>query len=194
MFGPDVVIARAGQAGYLGFAECKWCREDKIYETLWDLLKLAVALARTHAEHAYLIVGAPAEPWGRGGLCAELIADGAWTARELFEHYRRAWQWLLKATRALPRPGAGRDRDRAAGCGPDAPRRRARLGAARRADRRSGRRVGSARGRLAGAVGVSYKIARPGLRPRLAGVLDLPQPPHDTWRTVIQLGCRTRVR
>jgi len=102
VFGPDVVIARAGQAGYLGFAECKWCREDKIYETLWDLLKLAVALARTHAEHAYLIVGAPAEPWGRGGLCAELIADGAWTARELFEHYRRAWQWLLKATRACP--------------------------------------------------------------------------------------------
>lgn len=130
VLGPDVVIARAGQAGYLGFAECKWCREDKIYETLWDLLKLAVALARTHAEHAYLIVGAPAEPWGRGGLCAELIADGAWTARELFEHYRRAWQWLLKATRALPRPGAGRDRDRAAGCGPGAPRRRARLGGA----------------------------------------------------------------
>lgn len=102
VFGPDVVIAHADQPGYLGFAECKWCREDKIFETLWDLPKLAVALRHAHAEHGYLVVGAPADPWGRGGLCAELIADGSWSTRELFERYRRAWQWLLKDTKAGP--------------------------------------------------------------------------------------------
>jgi hypothetical protein len=102
VFGPDVVIGHADRAGYLGFAECKWCRADKIYETLWDLLKLALALRRTHADHAYLIVGAPAEPWGHGGLGADLIADGTWPARELFERYARGWQWLLDETKARP--------------------------------------------------------------------------------------------
>jgi hypothetical protein len=87
VMGPDVVIAHPDRSGYLGFAECKWCREDKIYETLWDLLKLAGGLRRTHADHAYLIVGAPAEPWGDGGIRADLIADGAWQARELLERY-----------------------------------------------------------------------------------------------------------
>jgi hypothetical protein len=42
--GPDVVIVHTLRPGHLGFAECKWCREDKIYETLWDLLKLAGGL------------------------------------------------------------------------------------------------------------------------------------------------------
>jgi hypothetical protein len=102
LFGPDVVVAYADRPGYLGFAECKWCREDKIFETLWDMLKLAGALRRTHAEHAYLIVGAPAEPWGRGGLGADLIADGSWQTRELLERYERAWRWLLQATKARP--------------------------------------------------------------------------------------------
>jgi hypothetical protein len=102
VMGPDVVIAHGDRPGYLGFAECKWCREDKIYETLWDLLNPAGGLRRTHTDHAYLIVGAPAEPWGGGGVGADLIADGAWQTRELFERYRRAWQWLFKQTEARP--------------------------------------------------------------------------------------------
>jgi hypothetical protein len=102
VLGPDVVIAHVDRSGYLGFAECKWCREDTIFEAFWDLFKLATALRRTHADHAYLVVGAQAEPWGRGGLCAELIDTGSWQTRELFERYRRAWEWLLKATKARP--------------------------------------------------------------------------------------------
>jgi hypothetical protein len=76
--------------------------EDKIYETLWDLLKLAGGLCRTRADHAYLVVGAPAVPWGGGGVGADLIADGACQTRELFERYRRACEWLLKETKARP--------------------------------------------------------------------------------------------
>jgi hypothetical protein len=78
VFGPDVVIARADRSGFLGFAECKWCREDKIYETLWDLLKLAIALARTHAEpdrrRARRAVG-PRRRWRRADRRRRL--DGA---------------------------------------------------------------------------------------------------------------------
>jgi hypothetical protein len=102
LLAPDVEIAQAGRPGYLGFAECKWCREDTVFETLWDLLKLAVALRGPHAQHGYLVVGAPAEPWGRGGLCAELIGDGSWPVRELLQRHRRALQWLLKGSQARP--------------------------------------------------------------------------------------------
>jgi hypothetical protein len=102
ILGPDVVIAHMDRPGYFGFAECKWCREDTIFETFWDLFKLATALRRTQADRAYLVVGAQAEPWARGGLCADLINTGSWQTRELFERYRRAWEWLLKDTKARP--------------------------------------------------------------------------------------------
>jgi hypothetical protein len=48
---------------YTALAECKWCREDKLYEALWDLLKLALASRELELESAYLIVAAPRSMW-----------------------------------------------------------------------------------------------------------------------------------
>ena len=39
---------------------------------------------------------------GAGGLCAYLLNAGSWRTRDVFERYRRAWEWLLKGSQARP--------------------------------------------------------------------------------------------
>jgi hypothetical protein len=89
---------------YTALAECKWCREDKLYEALWDLLKLALASRELELESAYLIVAAPRSIWEKPARCADLfdgIRDGTGA---LVRRHAREWAYLLQGNKtARPR-------------------------------------------------------------------------------------------
>jgi hypothetical protein len=153
-------------------AELKWCQagDDKVYEAIWDLFKMALALRLPGMRTAHLITGAPVEMWPRA-FCADLFAGGTFTVEELCARRfarggrRFAWDYLPRGRRgpcAGARAGAADD---AAGRRGGAGRRR--LGAARRGGRRGERPRGRPlRRRLAARMA-------PGGRP--AARLDPPQ-------------------
>lgn len=101
LWGPDIAIRHLDGSGHRSYAELKWCREDTLFEVLWDMCKLALTLREFEvAESAYLVVGAPRARWDLPAACADLVADGRWTTVELFERYRQQWQWLLDGNKS----------------------------------------------------------------------------------------------
>lgn len=54
-------------------AELKWCSENKVYEALWDMIKMASATGTETTEAAYLIYAAPEHYWQKPVECAEEI-------------------------------------------------------------------------------------------------------------------------
>lgn len=85
------------------FGELKWCQagDDKVYEAIWDLFKMALASRLPGIRTAHLITGAPSVMWSRG-FCADLFDGGTFTVEELcaprFPRGRRrvAWDYLLE--------------------------------------------------------------------------------------------------
>ena len=96
-----VAAARPGPARFVG--ELKWCQrgDDKVYEAIWDLFKMALTLRRPGIERAYLVTGAPASMWPRS-FCGDLFDGGTFTVEELCARRfargsrRTAWDWLLE--------------------------------------------------------------------------------------------------
>src|SRR5207302_4613501 len=75
--------------------------EDYMFEVLWDLLKISLAIGLDHVEAGYLVVGAPPQAWPKDAWrCAALIETGIWSTLELFERYRAQWTQLLKDTKS----------------------------------------------------------------------------------------------
>ena len=100
LLGPDIAIRHSGSEEQRAFAELKWCRGDKLVETLWDLLKLALANVESASiEATYLIVGAPEVLWEPPAACAELLTGGSWQTRVLLDRYEQQWEWLLKGNK-----------------------------------------------------------------------------------------------
>jgi hypothetical protein len=98
----DVVAAGwPGPARHV--AELKWCRagDDKVYEAIWDLFKMALALRVPGIRTAHLITGAPVEMWPRA-FCTDLFGGGTFTVEELCARRfarggrRFAWDYLLE--------------------------------------------------------------------------------------------------
>ncbi len=88
--GPVDVALLDHQGAPATFLELKWGK-GTLYNCIWDLPKMAVAVTRGHSRSAFLIAGAQASDW--------VDADGAElfdTARrrifELFETYPKHWQ------------------------------------------------------------------------------------------------------
>src|SRR4051794_25043941 len=54
--------------------ECKWSIDgDNVFETLYDLFKMAAGLRIPGVERTLLVVGAPVRLWSRPTACAELF-------------------------------------------------------------------------------------------------------------------------
>lgn len=96
LLGPDVVVKHPGATAHRAFAEIKWCRENTMFEVLWDLLKLSLAVSLDRIDGSYLVVGAPDRAWLDDAWgCSALLADNEWATRELFAKYGGAWTTLL---------------------------------------------------------------------------------------------------
>jgi hypothetical protein len=93
--GFDLAVVGDGGPPYRLLAELKWCYIDKLWETLWDVFKVSLAIGIEGTEGAYVVAGAPTTLWGKSADCVELFADGVWSARELISHYSTNWSWLL---------------------------------------------------------------------------------------------------
>lgn len=65
--GPVDVVVKASTSGLpIGMLECKWSQDpkrDKIYETLWDAIKLALAIEPAQNAAAYIVTGASGAVW-----------------------------------------------------------------------------------------------------------------------------------
>jgi hypothetical protein len=105
LLGPDVVIRHPDATAHRAFAEIKWCRENTMFEVMWDLLKLSLAVSLERVEGSYLVVGAPGQAWPQDAwACAALLSDGEWSTRGLFDRYQDPWKWLLGGNKtARPR-------------------------------------------------------------------------------------------
>jgi hypothetical protein len=89
----DVLMHPAAPDDQLIAAELKWCYHDKLYETIWDLFKMAL-LATTGAQ-AYLLTGATPKMWSRS-VGRELFANTTHGPAELCE-LRLPWGQKLRA-------------------------------------------------------------------------------------------------
>ena len=86
-------------------AELKWSAEahNKVFECLWDALKMLAASRIPYVEAAYVIAGARELDWNRPAPCAELFADGEWDVRELLTRYPSEWRFLVETSGPPPR-------------------------------------------------------------------------------------------
>jgi hypothetical protein len=74
---------------------------DKLHESLWDALKLALFTALDQPRAGYLLYAAPETAWAREGHCPDAIfAGGSVTVSELLhERHPELWGWCLTGTR-----------------------------------------------------------------------------------------------
>lgn len=69
----DVLVRTAPSSrSLLLAAELKWCVENKVYEAVWDLFKMALLAERSDVGAAYLATGAPLRLWEISG-CSDLF-------------------------------------------------------------------------------------------------------------------------
>jgi hypothetical protein len=95
-------LAMAGDAGVRYLAELKWCWTNKLWETLWDAFKVALATRLDGVDAAYVVVGAKDADWNKPVDCAELFDGGAWGTRELIGRYTLPWSRLLAESAINP--------------------------------------------------------------------------------------------
>lgn len=82
-------------------AETKWA-DGNIYESLWDIFKLASALAIDRVDAAVAIYGAPAKHWERPDSCARLFEDRELACWSLIRHFPKEWAICLAGSSARP--------------------------------------------------------------------------------------------
>lgn len=82
--------------------EVKWCHggEDKVYEAIWDLFKMALVRELDGIASAHLVTGCPVSMW-ETAFCADLFGGGIFEPEELCKRIyptpsqRPGWDWLL---------------------------------------------------------------------------------------------------
>jgi hypothetical protein len=73
------------------FLELKW-GSNTLYNCIWDLPKMGVALAKQHTRGAYLVAGAPTGEW-KNADGAELFHAGDWSVAQLLVKYGKYWKF-----------------------------------------------------------------------------------------------------
>lgn len=106
-YGPvDVsILTQAGMPRAL--IEAKWCSDDKLVESLWDVLKLAALLATDPIEACFLVTGGPEAVWQpKSGRPLELYVDQTVTTADLLSRHSQGWDYCLSGSgarvKALP--------------------------------------------------------------------------------------------
>jgi hypothetical protein len=92
-----------GSRRFRHVGELKWCQlgDDKVYETIWDLFKLALMTRIPGVRTAHLITGAPNAMWP-SALCVDIFDGGTFDTAELCTRrfprggQRTAWDYLLE--------------------------------------------------------------------------------------------------
>ncbi len=94
----DVVASLDSTSVYL---ETKLCADDKLYEAVWDLLKLALLTALSEPAVGYLVYAAPEAGWkSKTDRPTALFEDGATGVVELLGDYcTNPWRWCLDGTK-----------------------------------------------------------------------------------------------
>lgn len=85
--GVDVLVDRVPGQRVAWLAEVKWSytRRPKIFESLWDAIKLCLCQEQHGATRTWLIAGAPDEQWATAEAI-ELFRDGEVPVRALWDH------------------------------------------------------------------------------------------------------------
>lgn len=83
------------------YFETKLCADDKLYEAVWDLLKLALLTALPGPAIGYLVYAAPEAGWtSKPDRPTALFEDGATGVFELLgESCTNPWRWCLDGTK-----------------------------------------------------------------------------------------------
>lgn len=94
----DVLVRDAGEESYF---ETQLCGVEKLHESLWDALKLALFTALAPGRRGYLLYAAPDSAWTREGQHAEeLFEAGEIDVEELVGERRpELWESCLRGTR-----------------------------------------------------------------------------------------------
>jgi hypothetical protein len=82
------------------YFETKLCATDKLYEAVWDVLKLALITALSEPAVGYLVYAAPEAGWEpRTDRPTAIFEDGRTGAVELLcDRYTNPWRWCLDGT------------------------------------------------------------------------------------------------
>lgn len=88
--------------GELAVAETKWA-DGNLWESIWDLLKLASAATMPRVCAAFAIYGAPLKHWEKPAPTADLFSGGIYHARDVIENYPKQWRECLAGSTARPR-------------------------------------------------------------------------------------------
>jgi hypothetical protein len=78
-------------AGRYLLAELKWANDNKIYEALWDAVKLADATQLDEVGGVYLVSGASDAHWTKPVECAEMFDSGACHLVDLIKQHQEWW-------------------------------------------------------------------------------------------------------
>ena len=89
--GPVDLSLRSVEGSSAAFLELKW-GAGNLYNCVWDLAKMAAALARQLAPRAFLVAGAPAADW-EGGEGSALFGSQTWQAADLLDSYAKRWKF-----------------------------------------------------------------------------------------------------
>jgi hypothetical protein len=95
--GADLVIRYMPQGEYWRYVlELKWSTpaQRKVWEGIWDALKMLAASQLHFVEAAYLVTGASRTEW-INTPAAEIFEDGLWDVRELLSKYPEMWKTLV---------------------------------------------------------------------------------------------------
>jgi hypothetical protein len=85
----------------LVLGETKWA-DGNLYECMWDIFKLASALAIPRVDAAVAIYGAPAKQWQKPQTCAQLFEDRDVVSRNLMLALPDQWGINLAGSSAKP--------------------------------------------------------------------------------------------
>jgi hypothetical protein len=98
--GPVDVALLGGDAQPTAFVELKW-GSGNLYNCVWDLAKMGVAVARAHAPGAYLVAGAPGDEWRSAQGC-ELFESQTWNVPDLMTGYAKHWSFWKRDVKTHP--------------------------------------------------------------------------------------------
>jgi hypothetical protein len=93
------VVARLGSTDV--YLETKLCADDKLYEAVWDLLKLALPTALSEPAVGYLVYAAPDASWkSKTDRPTAIFEDGRTGVVELLcDRCANPWRWCLAGTK-----------------------------------------------------------------------------------------------
>ncbi len=94
------VLARHDD-GHESYFETQLCGLDKLHESLWDALKLALFTALEPRRRGYLLYAAPESAWTREAHHPQAIFNGGRLSVDdlLNERDGELWEWCLRGTR-----------------------------------------------------------------------------------------------